>query len=162
MEFDDVYNCRCLLLLHSGREITLDKLTQSRVYAGLLEGTPSKRSNDQSIRWHLDQIESESSTLGKPYLIDPERRDYFRERGDMQSTIERQSARPEKLRHVPEWLPQIVCVGDFRSIQPARDQTKDASSLIIVWYQDDFGMDSQAVDRLRAVDWNRYATDWEY
>jgi hypothetical protein len=127
-----------------------------------LEGTPSKRSNDQSIKWHLDQIEREPNSLGKPYLIDPDRRDYFRERGDMQSTIERQSNRPEELRHIPEWLPQVVCVGDFRSIQPARDQTKDVSSLIIVWYQDDFGFDAQAIDRLRAVDWDRYATDWEY
>lgn len=162
MEFDDVYNCHCSLRLHSGREITLDKLTQSRVYAGLLEGTPSKRSNDQSIRWLLDQIERDPNALGKPYLLEPERRDYFREPGDMQSTIDRQSNRPEELRHIPEWLPQIACVGDFHSTQPARDQTNDASSLIIVWYQDDFGLDSQVFDRLRAVDWDRYASDWEY
>ncbi len=162
MEFDDVYNCHCTLRLDSGREIVLDKLTQSRAYAGLLEGTPNRKSNDLSIKWHLERAERDNSNMGKPYLITPERRDYFREPGDMQSTIDRQSNRPEELKHIPEWLPNIVCIGKFRSLRPARDNTKHASSLIIIWYQDDFGFDTLAINRLQGIDWDRHATDWEY
>ena len=66
------------------------------------------------------------------------------------------------MKRIPEWLPQIECVGTFRSIRPARDTTKDASSLVIVWYQDDFGLDPHAIERLRVVDWDQHATDWEY
>jgi hypothetical protein len=63
------------------------------------------------------------------------------------------------MKHVPEWLPQIECVGVFRSINPAQDK---ASSLTILWYQDDFGVDWQAFERLRIVDWDQHAIDWEY
>jgi hypothetical protein len=162
VEFDSVYNCHCSLRLATGREITLDKLSQSRAYSGLLEGTPNKASNDHSIQWALERAKQDNESLGEPFLVPPERRDYFREQGDMQSVLDRQHDRPAHMRHIPEWLPQIVCVGVFRSIQPARDKTKDASSLTIVWYQDDFGLDPQASERLRAVDWDQHATDWEY
>jgi hypothetical protein len=162
VEFDISFNCHCLLRLATGREIVLDKYTQSRTYSGLLEGTPNKRSNDDTIQWALEDARQDSDVLGAPYLIEPERRDYLREQGDMQFVIDRQHDRPEIMRHIPEWLPQIECVGIFHSFRPARDTTKDASSLTIVWYQDDFGFDSGAVDQLRMVDWDRYATDWEY
>lgn len=162
MEFDDSYNCHCILQLASGREIILDKLTQSRTYAGLLEGTPNRKSNDLSIRWLLQRIARENPEMAESYLIEPQRRDYFLDPGDMQADIDRQRDRPVELKHIPEWLPPIVCVGEFRSLQPARDNTKHASSLIVVWYQDDFGLDSVATEPLRLVDWEKLATDWEY
>ena len=162
LEFNTAYNCHCSLRLATGRVITLDKLSQARAYAGLLEGTPNKASNDHSIQWVLERAKGDNGSLGEPILVPPERRDYFREPGDMQSVIDRQHDRPASIKHSPEWLPQIVCVGVFRSIQPARDNTKEASSLTIVWYQDDFGLDLEAAERLRTVDWDRHATDWEY
>lgn len=162
MEFDDTYGCHCSLILHSGWNIVLDALTQLRTYAGLLEGVPTKWSNDESIKWHVERTEQNPSCLGKPLLINPERRDYRREPGDMQLFIDRQSSRRDESRYVPEWLPPIVCVGDFRAIHPVRDETKDGSSLFIIWFQDDFGFDAQAVDRLRTINWERHATDWNY
>lgn len=162
MEYNIAYHCHCTLRLDSGREITLDELKQSRAYAGLLEGTPDKTSNDRTIQWALDRAKRVSTSLGDPYLIEPERRDYRRERGDMQFIVDWQNDRPAEMKRIPEWLPQIVCVGVFRSIRPVRDQSKDASSLTIVWFQDDFGVDSRAEEQLRSVDWDELATDWEY
>ena len=129
MEYNIAYHCHCSLRLDTGREITLDKLTQSRAYAGLLEGTPNKASNDRRIQWALERVKKDNESLGEAYLIEPERRDYLRERGDMQSVLDRQHNRPVEMKRIPEWLPQIECVGMFRSIRPARDTTKDVSSL---------------------------------
>lgn len=118
--------------------------------------------NDHLIQWVLDRAEGDIESIGEPLLIPPEPRGYFREQGDTQSFLDRQHDRPASMKHIPEWLLQIVCVGVFRSIRPARDNTKDASSLTVVWYQDDFGLDPDATERLRAVGWDQHATDWEY
>jgi hypothetical protein len=162
VEFNIAYNCHCSLRLETGREIYLDTLTQSRAYAGLLEGTPNKKSNDLAIEWILKRTRKDNEFTGGPFLIEPERRNYLRTPGDMQSVLDRQGNRPPEMRHIPEWLPQIVCVGVFSSLQPARDTTKNASLLTIVWYQDDFGLDSQAMERVRLVDWDQHAVDMEY
>jgi len=162
MEFDLAYNVHCSLRLESGRVITLERLTQTRTYSGLLEGTPNKWSNDRSIEATLSRIRRDESSLGEPYLIDPERRDYLREPGDMQAIIDRQQSYREEANHIPEWLPPVECVGVFDSLKTARDHTKHASSLTIVWYQDDFGFDKIPVERLRLVEWDQLATDWEY
>ena len=162
MDYNIAYHCHCSLRLDTGREITLDKLTQSRAYAGLLEGTPNKASNDLTVQWALERAKRDNDSFGDPYLIEPDRRDYLREHGDMQSVLDRQEDRPPEMKRIPEWLPQIECVGVFRSIRPARDESKDASSLTIVWYQNDFGLDTRAVEQLRSVDWEKHASDWEY
>lgn len=164
MEFDRVYNVRCSLSLQSGREVSLDKLTQSWTYASLIEGTPNKESNDIDIRRLLDRARKDPATMGEPYLIEPERRDYRLEKGDMQTVLDQQRDLPEEHRNNPEWLPHIECVGIFSSISPARDLSKDESLLTIVWFQDDFGIVQSAVERLRSVDWDRHAVDceWDY
>ena len=162
VEFNGAHNCHCSLRLETGREIILDQLAQSRTYDGLLEGTPNRASNERSIEWAMECARKGNESLGEPYLIEPERRDYLRESGDMQAILEQQHNRPAELKRIPEWLPQIECVGVFSSIQPARDEYKDASSLTGVWYQEDFGFDPHAIERLRAVNWEQHATDWEY
>ena len=162
MNYNIAYHCHCELRLDSGRGIFLDRLTQSRVYAGLLEGTPNRASNDRTIQGILERARQVNDWLGDPYLIDPQRRDYLREPGDMQSVIDRQDNRPLEMKRSPEWLPQIACVGVFRSSPPVRDKSKDASSLTIVWFQDDFGLDPRALEQLRSIDWVKHATDWEY
>lgn len=159
MEFDEINNVNCALRLVSGRKITLTKLTQTRTYAGLLEGTPAKWSNDSVIERALDDAGRVSGSIGKPLLIPPERRDYHQRPGDMQRVLDRQTGR--EIKHVPEWLPEVESVGVFDSISPARDENMHASSLTIVWYQNAFGIDPQAMERLRLVDWERYAHDWE-
>ena len=164
MEFNDsfIYNCHCNLKLVSGREIILEKLTQEITYAGLLLGMPYKESNDRQIKSYLAYVAKENPHLGQPYLIKPERRDYFRNPGDMQIVIEQQQKGPEMSRHNPEWLPPVVCVATFLSLQATQDSTDDASKLVIVWYQHDFGIDSFPTEQLRKVDWEKHATDWSF
>lgn len=128
----------------------------------MLEGTPNKQMNESTIQWAMDNARRDSISLGDPYLIEPERRDFLRDPGDMQTVVDRQCDRPLEMRHIPEWLPQIECIGVFRSIPAARNKSKDASSLTIVWYQDEFGFDPRAVIQLRSLDWEKHATDFDY
>lgn len=162
MEFDSNYTWNGSLRLATGRWITLDKLSQSRTYSGLIEGTPNKVSNDRSIQWVLDRAKRDNESLGEPLLIPPERREYCHEQGDMQFVLDHQQDIPLAMRRIPEWLPHIVCVGVFDSSQPVRNELKDASSLTIVWYQDKFGLDPRVAEQLREIDWDKHATDWEY
>jgi hypothetical protein len=122
---------------------------QSRTYAGLLEGSPNPKWNDRLINEALERARRMLGGRGPAILIPPKRIDL-----EEMSEID--------VRYVEEWLPQVECIADFQSISPARDMAKDASSLTIVWYQCDFGLESTAIDEIRTVDWERYASDWEY
>lgn len=178
---DDGYS----LKLASGRVIILDKLTQSRTYAGLLEGTPNKRLNDRLIAEAVQRASKNSFIVPAPgargflekwfgrrqdnlatseltCLIAPERRDYVEEPGDMQHILDRQKDHPPHMKHLPEWLPNIECAGVFRSYQPARDPSRDMSMLTIVWYQESLGLVRADLEKLRDVDWEHYAEDGDY
>jgi hypothetical protein len=63
----------------------------------------------------------------------------------------------------PASLPPIACIGHFDSIQPARDKRKDCSSLVIIWFQDDyaFPIAPEVFEHIRQIDWNRRAHDYE-
>lgn len=148
--------------MSSGRSIILDRLIQARTYGGMLEGTPNKRLNDESIQWALDDARGLRQSVGQPLLIAPDRRDYKVTPGDMQPVLDGQSNRPPEMRHIPEWLPLVQCIGIFSSISPARDRSKDASSLTILWFQDDFGINPAAIDIIRRINWEQHAADWSY
>ena len=149
LEFDDAYECSCIVKLCSGREIALERLTQSRTYAGHLEGVPNPKWNDMLIADALERATQMCGRLGPAILIAP-KRNASEPTGDID------------VRYVEEWLPQIECIGEFHSISPARDMAKDASSLTIVWYQCEFGIESASIDEIRKVEWERFASDWEY
>jgi hypothetical protein len=163
----------------------LDKITQARTYAGLLEGTPNKKLNDRLIADAIQRAsknpsvgqqpaasgfmswvfgrKSEKSSPSEPiYLLPPTRRDYAEEPGDMQHVLDRQKDYPPQMMHIPEWLPEIECAGVFRSFQPARDPLRDMSMLTIVWYQESFGLVRADLEKLRDVDWEHYAEDGDY
>ncbi len=169
----------------SGRVVILDKITQARTYAGLLEGTPNKRLNDQLIAEAIQRAsknpsggqqpeaggfmnwvfgrKGKKSSLPEPIcLVAPDRRDYAEEPGDMQHVLDRQKDYPPQMMHIPEWLPEIECAGVFRSFQPARDALRDMSMLTIVWYQESFGLVRADLEKLRDVDWDRYAEDGDW
>ncbi len=93
-----------------------------------------------------------------PYLVVPERQSYFREPGDVEALAELM----EPGIRVPEWLPKVQCVGEFTCMAPTRDSEMHGSCLWIVWYQNDFGFEKAAIERLRLIDWVRYAWDFEY
>ncbi len=150
------------LTLFSGRSITIDELIQFRTYGGLMEGTPDEEANDLCIEWALDRARKSSVENGEPFLIAPDRRVYDKIPGDMDAIIEFKKQRPKGFQRLPEFMPDVTSIGIFRSVRPARDSDKDGSSLTVVWYQSGFGFDHATVERLRALDWENLAVDWEY
>ncbi len=146
--------------LVSGRLISMDELIQFRTNGGLLEGTPDAEANDLYIEWTLDRARKQSIENGEPVLIAPDRRNFQKTQGDMDAIIEFKKQRPKGFQRLPEFMPDVTCIGVFRSLQPARDTGKDGSSLTVVWYQPDFGFDHSAVKRMRTLDWDNLAVDW--
>lgn len=59
-------------------------------------------------------------------------------------------------------LPAVGTIARLDSDAPARDRSEIYSSVIAVWFQDEFGMvrDERTLEQLRHLDWERWATDW--
>ncbi|MEM7013295.1 MAG: hypothetical protein AAF585_17625 [Verrucomicrobiota bacterium] len=145
------------MTLNDGRSIDLKALYQEMTYGGLLEGTPDAKSNKTALKHLVKRAQNEfAHPTHKPYLIDPPRRDYLRDPGDMDSL----SFKWQK----PEWMPSIACIGQFESVAPARDESKHASTLTIVWLQSDYAMPiaPECVEAIRSIDWVKHAIDFIY
>ncbi len=157
MEYNTAYHLHCEIELPCGRHVILEELQQRQTYAGLLEGTPFATSNNRNIQRALDIASTRSINVAKPYLIDPVRRDYLREPGDMDDVHTFDG-------RAPEWLPMVRCIGSFKSFPPARNTQMHGSHLVIVWYQAEFGppIDDIAVSQIKAINWNSVAADFEY
>lgn len=134
--------------LLSGRIVLLESLKQWHVYAGLLEGVPTRARNDAELQRLVD--ESRRQHGHEPFLITP-----VQER----IQIERSHRRGE-----PARLPAIGCIGRFYSHQPARDRGMDCSDLTIIWFQDDyaFPLSPDVEQTILAVDWVKLARDSQY
>jgi hypothetical protein len=123
-------------------------------YGSLLEGAPSALWNREII----DRVLKEAQRLqidSRVWLVDPPRRDYFQEPGDMKDVAQQN--------WIPEWLPLVQCIGIFTSSGPARDKSKHFSTLTIVWFQDEYAPPilEPAISAIRAVEWNSLAADFE-
>lgn len=164
LDFDEIYNVTSSLIQDGGRNLTLKYLDQAHTYAGMLEGTPNRKANDWGIETDLKYAAQYRFAMGKPHLIEPERRGYLRQPGDMDHIRERTSQYPAEWGRDPEWLPLIRCIGCFFSTTTRKNPKKDMSALTVVWYQNDFAypIDDAIVDSLRSLDWDRLATDFEY
>ena len=136
------------LTLNSGRVISLGVLCQDRTYEGHLAGYPHKRMNDETIERLLAKAPKLTSDQGKPLLIDPVIS--VRDRGA------RAIMGPE------ERLPEVACVARFDSNALAKIGSEPYSSLTIVWFQEAFGVptDATILEQIRAIDWEDRATDW--
>jgi hypothetical protein len=150
MEYDDTYNLHCTIPLDSGRTVTLRDIDQQQTYWGLLGGYPAKKSNDRKIDFELKEITDNCS--GTPYLIPPKRRPYFQTPGDYDGIDD--PSRPA------EWLPMVRCFATLE-FSTAKDHTKDASYLTVVWFQDEFALPIApgVMLKIKAVDWESLATD---
>lgn len=136
------------LALSSGREVRLDSLRQWYVYAGLLDGVPSREINDRIVA----NIVAEARTKidHEPYLVPPK-----------QTPLPAPPNRtdPERVR-----LPSIACVAHLFSYRPASDPKMDCSELIVIWFQEHyaFPIAEEAERALKAIDWARLARDGLY
>lgn len=131
------------ITLAAGRRIELAQLDQELTYEGLLEGVPDAESNRRRIECLLRSDRAGSKLT--PYLIAP---------------IENPVA-PDDPRTM---LPEVTCIGRFRSLKPARDRTCDYSSLRIIWFQDEFAppIDARVLEHIVALPWDERAHDLEF
>jgi hypothetical protein len=157
LEYDNAYHLHCAITLHSGRSIILEELLQKQTYAGLLEGIPFASFNDQRMKWALETGRTKCINESEPLLIAPDRRDYLREPGDMEHFRSYKGGRPE-------WLPMVQCIGGFKSISPAHNYNMDGSHLVVVWFQNEFAppISNGALEKMKSIDWESSATDYEY
>jgi hypothetical protein len=138
------------LRLNDGRNIILEQLFQHHTYWGLLAGRPSPGYNQELIDAAIRDAEKKLWRTGQPFLIEP---------------VQREVQLPERTRRLygyqPMELPAVVCLAAFWSFPPARDRAEHYSFLKVVWFQDELALpiDPQVEERLRALDWNRLATD---
>lgn len=154
MEYNTAFHLHCEVALNSGRSILLIRLTQWMTYDGLLEGTPYPEMNDRLVDHLMKSGAEQAVNGGAPYLIEPKRRDYLRQPGDM--------ADRRTLRNRPvEWLPLVSSIGVFTS-NAVSDNPICHSLLPFVWFQSEYGPpDEETTVAIRSVDWERYAVDFE-
>ena len=61
----------------------------------------------------------------------------------------------------PVTLPRVYVIANLRSHQPARDKNECFSSLIVVWFQENFGdVAPEIQQKIAELDWNNLAYDW--
>src|SRR5215475_11876909 len=96
------YHLHCSLSLESGRTIVLSSLAQTMTYAGLLLGRPHALLNGKILEAAVKDAEKLVHGMVRVWLVDPSRRDYFREPGDMKYSV--------KDWGIPEWLPAARCI----------------------------------------------------
>lgn len=131
--------------LTDGRTLHLREFRQSAIYQGLIEGFPTKEMNEKIIDSLVREAQREGDV--RPYLIKPVERllDHNYPFG------------------TPAALPKIGCVARFESDEPARNPGMDYSSLVVVWFQEKFGLptDGALIDAIREIDWAAAAQDHE-
>lgn len=150
--------------LVSGREVVLDSLHQFKTYAKVLCGLPTHS------YYHERQIVSAMeeakriffSEVRPPWILAPRmQRATVVNRGA--DEIERRTGhRPPEQMEV-DFLPPVCSIGLFSSATPARDPGDAASSLLVIWFQDSFGLpDALAAEQLPELPWEERAWDWTY
>jgi hypothetical protein len=139
---------RSRFTLSGGRIVGLQSLKQWAVYAGLLEGLPTRQMNDAELKHVVDEAERQDGH--PPLLIIP-----------VQEAISYEGRYPFG---EPAKLPPVGCIARLHSHEPARDPSKDCSDLTVIWFQHDwaFPLDSNVEQAILAMNWNTLARDGEY
>jgi uncharacterized protein (TIGR02996 family) len=134
----------------SGRWVSLRELRQWRTYGGLLEGSPNDEINQQILR-HAQTEAARGAISANSYLIPPVIRNRLQKGWDIA---------PRQY----QFLPATACVGRFTSTPRSNDSNYHASELVIIWFQDEFAfpIDPAVREQIRAIDWEKHATDFDY
>jgi uncharacterized protein (TIGR02996 family) len=134
----------------SGRMLWLQELRQHNVYAGLLEGAPTREGNRRTI----ERLVAAERSGGEPYLIQPDEKSI--DTGESLASFYSRMGGAAA-------LPTIACVGRFQSSH-AKDEARHASELTVIWFQEEFAfpIDPAIREQIRAIDWEKHATDFDY
>lgn len=143
------------LVLKTGRSVRLDALYQQDTTRGMLCGLPLPHVREQ-------QIEDGVNTARHVFRCRQADRVYV-----LPPTLYRYTAnlaRPSDPPNICELnaLPPVCSMGEFLSGTPVRDQEHVYSSLVVLWFQGEYGLptDARVLELLRAMPWDDWAGDW--
>lgn len=147
----DIIPSNWIVFLEDGREIFLTRIQQLRTYGGYLCGMPSDPERDVSLALAGART-WDQNFHGEPFLVP----------APIIRCLEPAPRGPRSFAMPWAILPQVTTFAQFRSQMPARDDSEVYSSALFVWWQPEFGMpsDTDLIERIRAVSWERYAKDW--
>jgi hypothetical protein len=124
-----------------GRKVILDEVFQSKTYGSLLEGAVSEKVN----RFVLDGHARRARQIwpNDPCII---------------------LGLDSYLARLAQALPPITCAGHFLSFRTARNAERMASSLVLVWFQDEIfeRPGERMAEWMMGVPWNEVAHDFDW
>ena len=140
------------LILATGREIVMSCITQTQAYFAASLCTKCRSINQWMIEEHTRKVARELGT--PPVLIEPVAKPrpipaIWNHKGRMNDPLEE--------------LPTHCCYGQFSS-KPVRNESADGSSLVLLWFQDEWAMpiDSAVIEQIKQIDWEALAKNWHY
>jgi hypothetical protein len=154
------------ITLTTNRTISLVRLNQSLTYRGLLAGIPYREGNQHYIERALEKAHALCMEGLEPHLIPPVATPVpwgapptaYLERTGL--TAEQHQAQWQARHH--ETLPAVTCIGAFDSDELNRPGSEPYSSMVIVWFQDEFAapIDLGVQAQIERLDWEWLAKDW--
>ena len=138
--------------LSEGRIARLSNLFQYATYAGALAGIPPNP--EITILTAIEFAEKLHPEHSRPPVI---LKPVF-EAGTISRPVENATREMG-------WvlLPPVCTIAKFDS-DSAINADDDGSRLVVIWFQDEFGvdLDDPTTERLRAIDWDRCADGWSW
>ena len=139
----------------TGDTLYLDHIFQYRTYAGVLNGIPfdpmSQIEND--VQYVAEIFPRHSAP---PYVVPPRMH-----RG-------RRVTKREDFEYAEDWciLPRCTTFGcfDVSRKAPSADSESGGSSIVLVWYQDKFGLpeDARTLQHIAELDFDGFLHNWSY
>jgi hypothetical protein len=139
----------------SGDTLRLEDIFQYRTYAGVLNGIPFDPASH--IEGDLRYVASIFPNHQAPPCVVPP----LMHKG-------RRILKREGVEEVEDWciLPTCTSFGSFKASRLGRTASADddGSSVLLVWYQDKFGLpvDAHILKFIAEFDWDLYAHHWSY
>ena len=137
--------------LLDGRVIALREWHQYAVYEGTLCGVPPDP--EDNLIAALKAAQRIFPSCGdRPVMLEP----------CIHTATFETSPKKKPFPYPLVWLPKVCTIARFESAAPARESAHVYSSLVVVWFQDDYGLpnDRHAFEQLRRLDWLANATDY--
>lgn len=139
------------LTLPTGRQIRLNRIYQFGTYSGTLCGSPNypERYLIQAVKM-AKQIFPDHGM--PPAVLEPV----------LQTGVSPKRREDEPAQEPWLQLPMVCTLAEFDSNEPARDEYEVYSSVLVIWFQDHYGMpeDVRTLEQLGNLDWEKYGYDW--
>ncbi len=131
--------------------LLLDDIFQYRTHSGQLLGLPIF--HEENISGAVDYARTIfPNHKSPPFVVPPTMHRGTRRR--IRNGVEK----------FEDWriLPPITSFGMFTATRPARDTDEPYSSVLLIWYQDKFGLpdDPRTLKLIAELDWESFAHGW--